>query len=87
MCICSQKSKLRDVVSRVALSLKANRKAVVLGKSSTIGKAVTVSEIIKRELPELTHATRIYKHTFGKKNESCIEVSLEISEQVQNEAF
>ena len=70
-CICGTKSKIRDVVSRAATSLKDSGEAVVLGKGVTIQKAISVCEIIKRELvgedssiAQLNQQTRIYKKEF-----------------------
>ena len=49
-CICSTKSKIRDVVTRTATFLKEQKSAVVLGRDVTISKAISVCEIIKRDL-------------------------------------
>ena len=83
--VCQQKAKLRDLITRVSLSLKNSGHAVVLGKSSTIGKAISVCEILKRELSQdsssaevVRQETRIYKQRFREKEESCIEIKLRL---------
>ena len=95
--ICSSKSKVRDLISRAATQLRATGTTVVLGRSATISKAVSVCEIIKREIAgdddidsfapqKLTQETRIYKKEFSGKSESCIEIKLSLAINSASEA-
>ena len=81
---------MRDVVTRVAESLKQSQHtaALILGRGATISKAVTVCEIVKRAVAsdsgsadeKLIQETRIYKKMFGGgRTESCIEIKLSLT--------
>ena len=50
--ICKNGSKVQDLVTRAASQLKDGGETVILGRSATLTKAVTVAEIIKRTLGE-----------------------------------
>ena len=79
VCVCQSKSKLKDLVSRIAETLLNGQTAVVLGKAKTIAKAVSSVEIVKRPLDgEVEQQTRIYRQSFQGKTQNCIEIKLAV---------
>lgn len=47
------KGKIDDCVKRAQDGIKVNKQVVVLGKSHTINKAISITEIIKRQDEDL----------------------------------
>ena len=89
---CQSKSKIRDMVTRVAAAFKAQQQVIILGRGSTISKAISVTEIVKRHLENdedsicVEQETRIFKKEFkqGKAPESCIEIKLSLNERSED---